>query len=74
MIPSNLDAEIRVEYGDENLFPSTYHVCSVTRNENATRVLLEPPAITCKARDGRAAGAQPTHSCCAAKTQSCCAA
>ena len=33
MIPLNLDAEIRVEFGDENLFPSTYHVRSVSRNE-----------------------------------------
>ena len=74
MIPLNLDAEIRVEYGDENLFPSTYHVRSVTRHENATHVLLEPPATTCRARDRRAAPAQATEPSCAAKTQSCCAA
>ena len=74
MIPLNLDAEIRVEYGDENLFPSTYHVRSVSRNENATHVLLEPPATTCKARDRRAAQSQTTDSCCTAKAQSCCAA
>jgi Family of unknown function (DUF6428) len=74
MIPLDLDAEIRVEYGDENFFPSTYHVRSVTRDENATRVLLEPPATTCKARNRRAAQpAETTGSCCAAKTQSCCA-
>src|SRR5437870_3447711 len=24
MVPINLDAEMRVEYGDENFFPSTY--------------------------------------------------
>jgi hypothetical protein len=60
MIPLNLDAEIRVECGDENLFPSTYHVRSVTRHENATHVLLEPPATTCRARDRRAAPAQAT--------------
>ena len=74
MIPLDLDAEIRVEYGDENLFPSTYHVRSVTRDENATHVLLESPATTCKARDRRAALAQSTGSCCTAKAQSCCAA
>ncbi len=74
MIPLNLDAEIRVEYGDENLFPSTYHVRSVTRHENATHVLLQPPATTCRARDRRAAPAQATDPSCAAKTQSCCAA
>jgi hypothetical protein len=74
MIPLNLDAEIRVEYGDENLFPLTYHVRSVTRHQNATHVLLEPPATTCRARDRRAAPAQATDPSCAAKTQSCCAA
>jgi hypothetical protein len=76
MIPLNLDAEIRVEFGDENLFPSTYHVRSVSRNENATHVLLEPPATTCKARDRRAAESHShsTDSCCTAKAQSCCAA
>jgi uncharacterized protein DUF6428 len=74
MIPLNLDAEIRVEYGDENLFPSTYHVRSVTRDENATHVLLEPPATTCKARDRRPVLMQATDPSCAAKTQSCCAA
>src|SRR6266702_8120070 len=73
-IPLNLDAEIRVEYGDENLFPSTHHVRSVTRDESVTHVLLEPPATTCKARDRRAAPAQATDPSCAAKTQSCCAA
>ncbi len=74
MVPLNLDAEIRVEYGDENLFPSMYHVRSVTRHENATHVLLEPPATTCKARHRRAAAAQATDPCCTAKAQSCCAA
>ena len=74
MVSVNLDAEIRVEYGDENLFPSMYHVRSVTRHENATHVLLEPPATTCKARDRRVAPAQTTQPCCNAKTQPCCAA
>ena len=74
MIPLNLDTEIRVEYGDRNLFPSMYHVRSVTRHENATHVLLEPPATTCKARDRRPVPMQATDPSCAAKTQSCCAA
>src|SRR5712691_8867268 len=69
MIPLNLDAEIRVEYGDENLFPSTYHVRAVTHEDNATRVLLEPPATTCKARDRRIASLSPTDSCCASATK-----
>src|SRR5713101_3591577 len=67
MIPLAVDAEIRVEYGDENLFPSTYHVRSVTRHEKATHVLLEPPATSCRARDRRAAPAQATEPSCAAK-------
>ena len=51
MIPLQLEAEIRVEYGDENFFPSLYHVESVTSEDGNTRVLLTPPATTCKARD-----------------------
>jgi hypothetical protein len=74
MIPLNFDAEIRVEYGDENLFPSTYQVRSMTHDREATRVLLEPPETTCKARDRRTAAAHsssPGDSCCLA-AQSCC--
>ena len=48
MIPLNLNTELRVEYGDENFFPSTYHVRSVAHGHDATRVLIEPPATTCK--------------------------
>ena len=56
MIPLDFTAEIRVEYGDENFFPSTYHVRSVTHDQHANRVLLVPPETTCKARDRRACG------------------
>ena len=55
MIPLQLEAEIRVEYGDENFFPSLYHVETVTTEEGATRVMLTPPATTCKGRDRRLA-------------------
>ena len=55
MIPLQLEAEMRVEYGDENFFPSLYHVESATSEDGATRVLLTPPATTCKARDRRLA-------------------
>ena len=55
MVPINLGAEIRVEYGDENFFPSIYHVVSVNRESDTTKVLLKPPATTCKARDRRVA-------------------
>lgn len=55
MIALQLEAEIRVEYGDENFFPSLYHVESVTTGRGETRVLLAPPATTCKARDRRLA-------------------
>ena len=74
MIPLDLDAEIRVEYGDNNFFPSTYHVRSVTHDQTATRVLLEPPRTTCKARDRRVATFPTTDSCCAPPTEACCSA
>lgn len=74
MIPLNLDAEIRVEYGDDNFFPSTYHVRSGTPDRGLTRILLEPPATTCKARDRRTAGLHTKDSCCTVPTQGCCAA
>jgi hypothetical protein len=45
------DAEVRIEYGDENFFPTAYHVTNVTQSDGALRVVLEPPATTCKARD-----------------------
>ena len=70
MIPLQLEAEIRVEYGDENFFPSLYHVESVICERGTTRVLLTPPATTCKGRDRRLAemdnGAccQPAAVCC----------
>ena len=76
MISLAVDAEIRVEYGDENLFPSTYHVRSVTHDQNITRVLLAPPQTTCKARDRRVAASPATEaqSCCAPQRESCCVA
>ena len=72
LIPVDLDAEIRVEYGDDNFFPSTYHVRSVTHDQTMTRVLLEPPRTTCKARDRRVATLPTTDSCCAPPTEMCC--
>ena len=76
MIPLKFDAEIRIEYGEENFFPSTYHVHSITRDQNMTRVLLAPPQTTCKARDRRVAASPLTEaqSCCAPKREPCCAA
>jgi hypothetical protein len=60
MIDVDPAAEVRFEYGDENFFPSNYHVDSVIEETDALRVELRPPQTTCKARDRRAAGA----SCC----------
>jgi hypothetical protein len=37
MIPLNLDTEVRIEYGDENFFPSAYRIRSVTHNRDTTR-------------------------------------
>jgi len=72
LIPVDLDAEIRVEYGDDNFFPSTYHVRSMTDDQTTTRVLLEPPHTTCKARDRRVETLSTTDSCCAPPTEECC--
>ena len=57
MIDVDPAAEVRFEYGDENFFPSNYHVDSVMDQADALRVELRPPQPTCKARDRRAAGA-----------------
>jgi hypothetical protein len=48
MIPLKEKAEIRVEYGDENFFPSLYH-----SGAGISPVLLTRPTTTCKARDRR---------------------
>jgi hypothetical protein len=75
MIPLNLKTEVRIEYGgDENLFPSTYHVRSVTHDQTITRVLIESPETTCKARDRRHAASPTTGSCCAPAREACCTA
>ena len=67
LIPLQLDTEIRVEYGDDNFFPSTYHVSSVSESFDAIRVALQPPATTCKARDRRiAAPREKAEACCCA--------
>jgi len=71
MIPLNLNSEIRVEYGDEIFFPSVYRVRSVTHDRGVTRVLLAPPATSCKARDRRVAALSRADSCCVAAA-SCC--
>ena len=75
MIPLDLDAEIHVEYGDENFFPSTYDVRSITHAEDVTRVLLQARETTCKARDrcykSTRSGAERER-CCSAVAQSCC--
>ncbi len=50
-IPLDENAEVRIEYGDENFFPSLYRINSISADKEALRVLLQPPATTCKARD-----------------------
>src|SRR5207302_1152419 len=51
LIPLDENAEVRIKYGDENFFPSLYRVVSISTDKSALRVLLQPPATTCKARD-----------------------
>ena len=53
MIAIDPDAQIRIEYGDENFFPSNYDVDLVTEDDESIRVQLRPPQTTCKARDRR---------------------
>jgi hypothetical protein len=71
MIRLNPGSEIRVEYGDENFFPSLYHVGSVEVDRASLRARLEPPATTCKARDRREIAGEG-ETCCASGI--CCAA
>jgi hypothetical protein len=68
MIPLDFEAEVRVEYGDRNFFPSLYHVAAVQSRNGATHVSLQPPQTTCKARDRRPSEAG-ADACCEA---SCC--
>lgn len=63
MIPLRFETEIRVEYGDENFFPSLYHVETVMSEQGATRVLISPPTTTCKARDRRLTKAEAERCC-----------
>jgi len=74
MIPLNLNTEVRIEYGDENFFPSTYRVRSITHDRDTTRILLEPTETTCKARDRRATSVQTSSpdEACRVVAQSCC--
>ena len=75
MIPLNFDAAIRVEYGDENFFPSTYDVRSIAHTEDVTLVLLQAPETTCKARDRRHKSTRSGavhETCCIAVAQPCC--
>jgi hypothetical protein len=55
MIAIDPGADVRIEYGDENFFPSNYDVDLVTQDDETIRVQLRPPQTTCKARDRRAA-------------------
>ena len=50
-IPLNENAEVRIEYGDENFFPSLYSIGSISADKDALRISLQPPATTCKARE-----------------------
>lgn len=50
-VPLNEDADLRIEYGDENFFPSVYNVASMSSDRQSVRILLQAPETTCKARD-----------------------
>ena len=57
------DAEVRIEYGDDNFFPTAYYVGDVREDAGTIRFALEPPSTTCKARDRARSG--DAQSCCA---------
>lgn len=63
MVSLDENAEVRIEYGDENLFPAAYHIRDLQEDGEELRVVLEPPATTCKARGRARAGDR--ESCCA---------
>ena len=57
------EADVRIEYGDENFFPSVYQINDWSESDDALRFVLEPPGTTCKARDRVESG--NAESCCA---------
>ena len=62
MVAIDQEAEVRIEYGDDHFFPTTYHVENFTEASDSLRFVLELPFTTCKARDrARRANAE---SCC----------
>ncbi len=63
LVPVDEEAEVRIEYGDENFFPAPYHISNCRQDKAAIRFFLEPPATTCKARDRALSG----------KAENCCA-
>jgi hypothetical protein len=63
MVSMDEEAEVRIEYGDENFFPTTYHVEKFGETKDSLRFVLEPPSTTCKARD-RARNANAETCCC----------
>jgi len=71
MIPLQEEAEIRVEYGDDNFFPSLYHVEAVESEAGTMRVLVAPPVTTCKSRDRRLKRVE-TAACCRPVEATCC--
>ena len=71
MILLDFEAEVRVEYGDRNFFPSLYHVAAVQSGNGATHVSLRPPQTTCKARDRRLKETITTP-CCQPVAATCC--
>src|SRR5256885_13440097 len=61
MVSIDGDTEVRIEYGDENFFPTTYNVENFNETSDSLCFVLEPPSTTCKARDRRKMN---TESCC----------
>jgi hypothetical protein len=63
LVPIDEEADIRIEYGDDNIFPTGYQISDWREDGEAIQFRLEPPATSCKARDRAMSG----------KAESCCA-
>lgn len=72
MVPLNLRAEIRIEYGDDNVVPAPYGVESIQEEFGRTTVSLDAPRTACKARDRLVEESSGKREACCGKTAVAC--
>ncbi len=56
-LPVRPESEVRIEYGNSQQPAIHYHIENLEISENAVRVRLSPPGVTCKASDRKIEGA-----------------